>query len=101
MNQLDNQIVEMFKTVQKNNKPVKISGFTTYRFREDPQTLEEFNDFFVKNMQVSAPEENFQDMSDHCLIKTICAKNNRVEPISEAGNPKRPRRNPRSNNRRN
>ena len=36
MMQLDNQIVENFKNVPRNNKAVKITGFTTYRFREDP-----------------------------------------------------------------
>ena len=94
--QLDQSIVEQFKYLQKT-KPIKIEGFTTYRFREDPRSLEEKNDFFVQDMYIKATDEDFVAHSDNCLIKTIGAKNNTVEPIS-ADRPRPRQRNNRRNN---
>ena len=98
--QLDQQIVEQFKNLQRI-RPIKITGFCTYRFREDPRTLEEKNDFFVKDMQIQATDEDFHEVSDNCLIKTIGAKNNTVEPLKEERSRPRQRRNQRNSVRRN
>jgi len=50
-----------------------------------PGSQEEIADFFVQDMVVQAtvPDEDFTEFSDNCLIKTIGAKNNAVEPVRE------------------
>ena len=63
--------------------------------------MEEKNDFFVTQMTVKAPDDDFEHYSENCLIKTIGAKNNRVEPVREERPRPRQRTSRRSTNRRN
>ena len=74
----------MFKNLPRPQRPVKVTGFTTYRFREDQHTGEDKKDFFVNDMNVQATDEDFLVFSERCLIKTISAETNPVEPLNDA-----------------
>lgn len=68
----DRQVFENFNKMQKT-KATKISGHcTTYN------NVEEVWRFTLKNMEIK--DEHFKESSDYCLLFSMNAKNNPVEP---------------------